>query len=252
MILPHFGDGLFDVKALVQRGVDAQQRGHQRHPHAGQGQNVQRQREKEQNQRPVHQLNEHRPGAAGQVPQEQQRTVFHNAKERQIQQGNLGQKVAEQAQRQDQADQQHHPGDHRGVQVRQMEQGENLDAEHHTGNGAGEQTLFQVAFPHPAVGLPPIARLVPQAAQDGIRHGHQLGHGDHAAHNPGKDHQQHRVGGDRQHHAQNKGQHPRKGQQPRAEKAPQIPAQNFQQAGHALFARRVGVDARTRAGIPVR
>ena len=74
-----------------------------------------------------------------------------------------------------------------------MEQGKDLDRKHQTGQHAGNQAFPGVALPHAAVGFPPVARFIAQAAQHGISHGAQLRACNQAADDTGQQHEQQRI-----------------------------------------------------------
>ena len=133
-----------------------------------------------------------------------------------------------------------------------MEQGKDLHRKHQTGQHAGNQAFPGVALPHAAVGFPPVARFIAQAAQHGISHGAQLRACNQAADDTGQQHEQQRVRFNGKKHTDNERQAAQESQETGAEKVPHIAAHNFGQAGNTLFARGVRAHARSGTGKAVR
>ena len=75
-----------------------------------------------------------------------------------------------------------------------MWQSEKLHGQQQAADSAGQQGFLQVALPGAAVGLPPVAGLVAQRAQDRVVQADDLRRGDHAAQHARDDERDQRVG----------------------------------------------------------
>ena len=117
-----------------------------------------------------------------------------------------------------------------------MEHRKDLHGQQQTADSTRQKRRPDVTFPGAAVGSPPKARLVAQAAQDGIQQAAQLGRGDHAAQHACQQQRHQRVGIDGEPHTKHERQCADQRQQTRQVKGHEVTAQNLEKAGGAFFA----------------
>ena len=127
-----------------------------------------------------------------------------------------------------------------------MERRENFHRQQQPADSARQQRRLDVALPGAAVGCPPEARLIAQAAQNRVVQADDLRCGDHAAQNARRQHRDQRMGGHGEPQQQREGQAADKRQQTRHPDGGKVAAQNLKEAGSAFFSRCIGRNARPR------
>ena len=110
-----------------------------------------------------------------------------------------------------------------------------LHGQQQAADSAGQQGFLQVALPGAAVGLPPIAGLVAQRAQDRVVQADDLRRGDHAAQHARDDERNQRVGLDGEPDTGGKRQTAEHRQYAGQPDGGEVAAQNLKKAGSALL-----------------